>query len=282
MLKGFKKLVSLALVLVVSMVVSVPAFAEGNDTSFKKNSGNGSIIIIENDQDLKEMQEQDEEEYKSKLSAIDISLQNDFKQFYTYYQKMYPNSNELTSEAGNKEESFLNAFLERYPQYKIVDRALLKKEVETLGFNIVVEAVRAFFNVNGYQLSLTLFNHSLSDNPASVIMNLTGSSTGLYGYVKKLLKNDVFFITMDLFSKQGKTPSYVSDSSSFDDGDLYWAIHSFQWERERTQYNKATFKISDEYDFKKWQDIPGIVAGLANTHDYHIEISGLVQNGKIM
>ena len=34
-------------------------------------------------------------------------------------------------------------------------------------------------------------------------------------------------------------------------------------------------------DFNKWKDIPGIVAGLAGTHDFDIHIEGLVQNGVI-
>ena len=48
-----------------------------------------------------------------------------------------------------------------------------------------------------------------------------------------------------------------------------------------TGQTTASFAIDDVYDFNKWKDIPGIVAGLAGTHDFDIHIEGLVQNGVI-
>ena len=63
------------------------------------------------------------------------------------------------------------------------------------------------------------------------------------------------------------------------------SIHSFciasQRQGSRTSKGTASFAIDDVYDFNKWKDIPGIVAGLAGTHDFDIHIEGLVQNGVI-
>lgn len=63
---------------------------------------------------------------------------------------------------------------------------------------------------------------------------------------------------------------------------MYWSIHGFTWTRSRTALGTASFVIDDVDDFNKWQDIPGIVAGLAGTNDYDIYIAGVVENGVIL
>ncbi len=58
-----------------------------------------------------------------------------------------------------------------------------------------------------------------------------------------------------------------------------WAIHKFNWKRTRTAYDKAYFKIIDTYDFVGGPAITGVIASMAGTHEFPVEIYGLVQNG---
>ena len=50
---------------------------------------------------------------------------------------------------------------------------------------------------------------------------------------------------------------------------------------EKINLEKMYPNLPEKKDFNKWKDIPGIVAGLAGTHDFDIHIEGLVQNGVI-
>lgn len=151
----------------------------------------------------------------------------------------------------------------------------------TLRANPVVVAVRAFFSSNGYDLALDLFNHSLTEDPATASLSLTGNTEGMYGHIRSELSADPFLDKMKTFANKSGTETLSDSSYTFDNGDLYWAIHGFTWTRSRTSKGTASFAIDDVYDFNKWKDIPGIVAGLAGTHDFDIHIEGLVQNGVI-
>ena len=102
-----------------------------------------------------------------------------------------------------------------------------------------------------------------------------------YGHIRSELSADPFLDKMKTFANKSGTETLSDSSYTFDNGDLYWAIHGFTWTRSRTSKGTASFAIDDVYDFNKWKDIPGIVAGLAGTHDFDIHIEGLVQNGVI-
>src|SRR5699024_346798 len=129
------------------------------------------------------MRQNDIAEYDAKLNAIDEKLVNDVNTFITENQELslvVNNMNKSTNAVGN--DNFLKAFLESYPEY-ISMKNQISDDVELLRFNPVVEAVRAFFNANGYALSLDLFNHSLTDNPAPASLSLTGNTAGMYGHI---------------------------------------------------------------------------------------------------
>lgn len=107
------------------------------------------------------------------------------------------------------------------------------------------------------------------------------SLTAFASSIRSELSADPFLDKMKTFANKSGTETLSDSSYTFDNGDLYWAIHGFTWTRSRTSKGTASFAIDDVYDFNKWKDIPGIVAGLAGTHDFDIHIEGLVQNGVI-
>lgn len=278
---------------------------ESNPTEFLNKSTVNTPqdnIVITSESDLNQMLSQDEALYQNQLDNIPSNLSADIETFLSQNSQynicesdisalLESNSAEtantadinlssLTTEVDY--DSMLSDFLEAYPQYSSMDQSELLSTLSTVRANPVVSAVRKFFSSKGYRLSLALFNHSLINNPAKVYMNLIDNKTSMGLYIKHLLSQDGFVNKMVAFSRSGSNYYSKTDSSyAFNSGDLYWAIHGFTWKRTRTMYNKAYFKIYDVYDFKKWKDIPGIVAGICNTHDYNIEFYGLVLGGVI-
>lgn len=112
---------------------------------------------------------------------------------------------------------------------------------------------------------------------------MIGNTGGIYNDIRVQLTQKYDFVTQMInFSRKGSsyetntTKDYVFDKINTD---MYWAIHKFEWKRTRTLYDKAYFKIIDIYDFAGGPVIFGVVASMAGTHDFDVEIYGLVQNG---
>lgn len=266
------------LLLVVSLTFGGSVFAQnveiGVDSELK------DPIVIRSMQDLEKMNEDAIEEYDSKLDSISEDLKNKFYNFENDVK--LERSRSFKFENDENIDLYVEQFILEFPEYRDMDRDKLISDIELLRFNPVVGTVRAFFNSRGYELALTLFNHSLTDNPAPSTLDLTGNYSGMYSHIKGLLYDDGFVEDMAKFARAGSNYETISNSSRpFQNGDLYWAIHGFTWKRTRTMHDKAYFKIIDVYDFNKWKDIPGIVAGFSGTNDFDIEIYGLVQNGTL-
>lgn len=158
----------------------------------------------------------------------------------------------------------------------------LQEDIGLLAANPVVTAVRAFFNANGFDLSLALFNHSLTSNPAAAELTLVGNTAGIYSHIKTELKSESnFFNSLVSFSRASQTPYRDPNwGYNFDriTTDMYWSIHRCDVVRNRTAYNTVHFRIVDEYDFDP-STIPGMVAGKCDTKPFHVEIYGVIQNG---
>ena len=241
------------------------------------------VIQLNTEEDWEVMRQNDLAEYEAKLNSIDKALANDVYSLIANNEELslLQNSKNKSMENPVNDEEFLEKFLEEYPEYRTIGQEQLTENVKMLRFNPVVEAVRAFFKGNGYDLSLDLFNHSLSDNPATASLTLTGNTAGMYGHIRKELTKDPFLGKMMTFATKNSSYESQNTSDAFNNGDLYWSIHNFDLSRTRTALGKANFRIHDTYDFNKWKDIPGIVAGIAGTHDFEVYIYGLVQNGAI-
>ena len=231
-------------------------------------------IVLRNENDVEEMIKIDEEtynrEYAEKVSKIDPQLRRDFEKFTA------ENSN---TDAETYDE-IISAFTSAYPDYANVD---IEEEIMTLQDNVTADLVRDFFRAKGYTISLALFNHSLTANPAKAYLDIIGNTDGIYKDIRvQLTQKYDFFTRMVTFSRASSSylteivQDYVFDNKNTD---MYWAIHKFDWKRTRTTYNKAYFKILDKYDFAGGPAITGIVASMAGTHEFDVEIYGLVQNG---
>lgn len=229
-------------------------------------------LVLRTEQDLVELNKKDVAEYTQRMEAIPQKLEEDFSHFQE-------SDNGLATDVDM--DTYVDAFLLKYPEYKSEDRATLTAELELLRANPVVTAVRSFFSLRDYKLALALFNHSLVSNPVDLNYTLINNTGGLYSHIKELLRVEGFTNKMISFSRAGTNKTSLTTDEEFRVGDLYWSIHGYDWKRTRTAYNKAYFKIIDTYDFNKWKDIPGIVAGYAGTHPYSLEIYGLVQNGQM-
>lgn len=298
----FKPIICSFLVGCISFSSIAYAIDNTSDTiisSTETSSINDNTIVITSENDFEQMSKQDEDLYQEQLDNIPSGLTDDVNTFLSHnpqygidesdvttlldstsVDSVSENSIMLASEVDSA--AMLSDFVECYPQYSSMDQSELLSSLATVRANPVVSAVRKFFSAKGYRLSLALFNHSLINNPGKVYMDLIGNKTSMGLYIKQLLSKDGFVKKMITFSRSGSNYYSKTDSSyAFNSGDLYWGIHGFTWKRTRTLYNKAYFKIYDVYDFKKWKDIPGIVAGICNTHDYNIEFYGLVQGGAI-
>lgn len=297
-MNSIKEIISGILTFSMLFSLSVPAFAadaESNNSApfmdlsesdlaeYTAPAPSDTAIIISTDEDLQRLNEQDVQKYEQMLSSIDSNLKNDFETFLSEHQEYNILAEQKTNCSNELKEDVLSAFLSQYPEYESINYSELSHDIELLLENPVVVAVRTFFSSNGYDLALTLFNHSLLDNPADLYYDLIGVNSGLKAHIKNELIRDGFFGLMLSFSRY--STSYGTETIedyAFDDkdSDMYWAIHRFTWVRTRTMYDKAYFKIQDTYDFES-MTIPGIVAGLSGTNDFFVEIYGLVQGGAL-
>lgn len=268
-----KRILSVAMTFCMMFSMSITAFASEND----QNTEN--VIVLRTEADWQEMRENDLAEYEAMLNSIDPALVDDVNTFLDTHQELSPIPYGRAATIVSN-DIFLTEFVAAYPEYAGMETQIAD-DVELLRANVVAEAVMAFFALNGYDLALSLFNHSLTANPATVSISLTGNTSGIYGHIRTELTNDPFLNEMKTFANKTGTDTISDSSYTFDSGDLYWAIHGFTWTRTRTSYGYATFAIDDVYDFNKWKDIPGIVAGIAGTHDFDVHIDGAIQNGVI-
>ena len=268
-----KKSTAIMLTLCTIFSVSLPVFANSATSPYK------STIVLRTEEDWAKMRQRDLAEYNTKLANISPTLKKDVITFLNSHDELAAIPYSKNSDVVSNEE-FLTQFITTYPEYGD-NRIQIADDVALLRANPVVVAVRAFFSSNGYDLALDLFNHSLTENPATASLSLTGNTEGMYGHIRSELSADPFLDKMKTFANKSGTETLSDSLYTFDNGDLYWAIHGFTWTRSRTTKGTASFAIDDIYDFNKWKDIPGIVAGLAGTHDFDIHIEGLVQNGVI-
>lgn len=231
-------------------------------------------IVLRNSEDVEEMIKRDEEtyaqEYAEKVSKIDPQLKRDFEEF-TAENK---DSNATTY------DEIIDEFTAMYPEYSDIN---IEKDIMTMQDNVTADLVRDFFRGKGYTISLALFNHSLTENPEKAYLDIIGNVSGIYFDIRSQLTTKYdFFSRMVAFSRADSSyktetiKDYVFDKSNTD---MYWAIHKFNWKRTRTAYDKAYFKIIDTYDFVGGPAITGVIASMAGTHEFPVEIYGLVQNG---
>ena len=232
-------------------------------------------IVLRSMEDVEKMIKDDEQqyaqEYAAKVSKIDPQLKKDFAEF---------TANNTDTNFTSYDE-VIDAFQSTYPEYRNAD---IEGDVVTLQSNVTANLVRDFFNLNGYTIALALFNHSLTSNPAKAYLDIIGNTGGIYSDIRTQLTSKYDFVQkMITFSRAGSNQVTISNSSDYifnkTNTDMYWAIHGFTWKRTRTAYNKAYFKIIDIYDFESGPSITGVVASMAGTHDFDVEIYGLVQNG---
>lgn len=278
-----KKLISLSLALVLFVSLAVPTFAIESsynvttpETVTSDTPTMRKTINMNDPEEWEQMKQRDIEEYETRLNSIDKNLAEDVA---TFMSENYIQSQSMES---IENDDFLVDFLSAYPEYNNLNIDQLASDVEILRWNPVVEIVRSYFKSNGYDLALDLFNHSLTEDPEDATCTLTGETEGMYGHIRNLLTDDPFLGKMITFAKQSSRKETITDTShTFEDGDLKWAIHGFTWTRTRTSYGVADFTIYDIYDFNKWKDIPGIVAGVCGTHEFDIYINGTVKNGVI-
>ena len=268
-----RKSIAIMIALCAIFSISLTAFASSTTSQYN------NTIVLRTEEDWAKMRQHDLAEYNAKLANISPTLKKDVSTFLNSHNELAAMPHSKNSDVVSNEE-FLTQFITAYPEYA-GNRAQIANDVATLRANPVVVAVRAFFSSNGYDLALDLFNHSLTENPATASLSLTGNTEGMYGHIRSELSADPFLDKMKTFANKSGTETLSDSSYTFDNGDLYWAIHGFTWTRSRTSKGTASFAIDDVYDFNKWKDIPGIVAGLAGTHDFDIHIEGLVQNGVI-
>ncbi len=275
----------MAMLMTCSMVISASAAtyesaaSMGSSYEGKNILSDGTVvendaIVLRNEDDVREMIEMDGEaydrEYAMKASKIDPQLKRDFETFVS----------ENKNASATTYDEVVSDFIEEYPEYINEN---IKDDIVTLQSNVTVDLVRDFYIGNGYNIALALFNHSLTAKPAKAYLDMIGNTGGIYNDIRVQLTQKYDFVTQMInFSRKGSsyetntTKDYVFDKINTD---MYWAIHKFEWKRTRTLYNKAYFKIIDIYDFAGGPAIFGVVASMAGTHDFDVEIYGLVQNG---
>lgn len=285
-----KRFGTLALALIMACSLAIPAGAvvitdamdehilyssfEGRNVLSDGTLVEDDAIVLRNAEDVEAMIKRDEatyaQEYAKKVRKIDSQLKRDFEEF--------------TAENGAGDaatyDEVIDEFVAMYPEYADVN---IEEDIVTLQDNVTADLVRDFFRGKGYTISLALFNHSLTENPEKAYLDIIGNTAGIYYDVRKQLTTEYdFFSKMVTFSRAASSyktetvKTYVFDKVNTD---MYWAIHKFDWKRTRTAYDKAYFKIIDTYDFASGPSITGVVASMAGTHDFPVEIYGLVQNG---
>lgn len=268
----------LSLCLLCSMAVPALAFEE-QENVMPNTLSDGTVvernaIVLQDEADVKEMIKNDEEtyarEYAAKVGKIAPQLKRDFEEFTA----------ENDDTCARTYDEIIDTFTSAYPDYK---NANIEKDIITLQDNVTADLIRDFYRAKGYTIALALFNHSLTSNPAKAYLDIIGNTAGIYHDIRvQLVQKYDFFRKMVSFSQLAS--SYKTETIQtyvFDDinTDMYWAIHKFDWKRTRTGYNKAYFKIIDRYDFAGGPAITGVIASMAGTHEFDVEIYGLVQNG---
>lgn len=266
-----KKMISLALAICMALALAAPVGAATVD-SIEERVQVQDELVLNSMEDLKELSARDQEEYNSYIEAIDDGIKKDF--------------NELVQVYPGIEKQDVNQIVDRllveYPEYKTSDMNELKDDIALLSNDMTVAAVRKFFTANNFQLSLALFDHSLTKNPAPATLSLVGNTDGMYGHIKsQLYKERNFFNSLVAFSRGGQNALRDPDwGYNFNDKstDMYWSIHRCDVVRNRTAYNTVHFRIVDEYDFDP-STIAGVVAGACDTNPFHVEIYGVIQQG---
>ena len=177
----------------------------------------------------------------------------------------------------SEDEIFVEEFLQAYPQYEEQYSEQLVNDIKTSRDADIVSAIRAFFKASNYDLALTLSNHSLLDNPADLYLDLTGHTGGMYDHIRHILSIDRFWLKLleySQFTADDVTPRVFSS------GDLFFAIHKYDLDLNRPEYNLANFVIGDDYDFDP-TTVNGEYGGWAGCNTFRTTIVGQMRKGII-
>lgn len=180
-------LVCLLLILVsLTPSLSVKAKASNEELLAKPMSVKAETIVIRTEHDLKNLAIQDQIAYNARMAELDMNLYADYQ---AYIQMAQPIDTHDYKQLVNTD-----LFVLKFPQYNKWDRNELEKQLILAKDNAAVTAIRAFFNLHQYQLSLYLFNHSLYESPSNLVFE-----TFLYGdssmkqRIRSLLNNETVF-----------------------------------------------------------------------------------------
>lgn len=231
-------------------------------------------VIISSLEDWEQLKRSDEAAYAEKISKLDSELLSDVSEFNETYVS---DSEKMRSNDVSEDGIFVEEFLQAYPQYEEQRSEQLVNDIKTSRDVDVVSAIRAFFKASNYDLALTLFNHSLLDNPADLYLDLTGHTGGMYDHIRHILSIDSFWLKLleySQFTTDDVTPR------SFATGDLFWAIHKYDLDLNRPEYNLANFVIGDDYDFDP-RTYDASFAGWSGCNEFRTTIVGQIKNGVI-
>ena len=276
-----KQLKKIALFLLCGMIFlsgTIKVYASENSNIIINNDNtDNDVLVIDSEEDLINMMEADIIAYQDKINAIPCQIREDYQ---TLIERNCKSKNIITQKPCSNEAELISVdyFLEEFPEYKTMDTAQVKKYITVLNNDLVVSVIRAFFTVSDFQLSLALFNHSLVNNPQDAALHLAGHNYGLYEHVKgwfsvhftPKLKQYAYYETNDIVPR------------IFDTGDLFWAIHKYDLDLNRSGNGNAEFVIRDIYNFDSdsaADTIDSTIAGWAGCNSFNLTITGSMTGG---
>jgi hypothetical protein len=209
---------------------------------------------------------------EEELSLADSSIETELNKIISNYQNQLENANDSTALQKLYELiDVVNYLLDITVQYNSSNQfsGSYDQSVSTQSlpgspvalYELDIAAVVAWFNLHGYYLSSELLLHAKA--------NTVNGST--YSPVNKniILASSVTQGIMQTFL----TTSQPNGSSSYNSGDLYYAIHLFDW--HRGSGNKLI--ITDTYDYALDNNVEySDIEGAAINSMYYAQLTGVL------
>lgn len=247
-----------------------------------------NVYVIDSLNALEQLIEQDRLAFQKKVDSVDPELFAALSEYIAQNDMVKVNLQKFTEVDKNtiKKDFPFTAFLGEFPEYRIISSAELQRSAGLALTSSYANQIRQAFSDAGYILSLALFDHSLIDNPADVLLDLNAANDDLRTYVKGLLNNefhlqktmvdDIWDYVVNPDPIQGPPLGHI-----FTSGDLHFSINRTDLIVEHKVQNvSASFTIDDYYDYLSFLEYGFNLIGVNMTY-YDVQIKGTIVYGSV-